>query len=148
MQIILLRDLEKVGKANEIITVKDGFGRNFLIPKGFAVVANKKNRAEIEARLRREREAEERRIRVFQNVKDKLEGKVLRIGAKAGTSGKIFGSVTNVQLAHAIKEEIGEEVERRKIELLEEVKMLGNYVATLHLHKEVVFQVNFEVYAD
>lgn len=148
MDIILLKDLDKVGKANEIITVKDGFGRNYLIPKGLAIVANKKNRGQIEERMRQAREAEERLISVFQGIKEKLDGKILRIGAKAGTSGKIFGSVTNVQVAQAIKDETGADVERRKIELVEEVKTLGNYAATVSLHKEVTFQVNFEVFAD
>ena len=148
MDIILLKDLDKVGKANEIITVKDGFGRNYLIPKGLAIVANKKNRGQIEERMRQAREAEERLISVFQGIKEKLDGKVLRIGAKAGTSGKIFGSVTNVQVAQAIKDETGSDVERRKIALVEEVKTLGNYAATVSLHKEVTFQVNFEVFAD
>ena len=148
MDIILLKDLDKVGKANEIITVKDGFGRNYLIPKGLAIVANKKNRGQIEERMRQAREAEERLISVFQGIKEKLDGKVLRIGAKAGNSGKIFGSVTNVQVAQAIKDETGSDVERRKIALVEEVKTLGNYAATVSLHKEVTFQVNFEVFAD
>ena len=148
MEIIMLKDLEKVGKANEIVTVKAGYGRNYLIPQGFAIVANKKNRSEIEERQRIRQEAEDRLINELKAVQAKLDGKILRIGAKAGTSGKIFGSVTNVQVAQAINDETGADIERRKVELLEEVKMLGNYAATVTLHKAVSFQVSFEVYAD
>ena len=148
MEVILLKNVERLGEANDIVTVKDGFGRNFLIPQKMAVIANKTNKATIEDQIRKQREIEDRLIAQFKATAAKLEGQVLKIGAKAGTSGKIFGSVSNVQIAQAIQEAIGVEVDRRKIELLEEVKNLGNFVAKVTLHKEVVFDVNFEVFAD
>ncbi len=148
MEIILLKNVDRLGKANEIVTVKDGFGRNYLIPQKMAIVANKRNRATIDERIRKQQEAEARLIEQFKATAAKLDGQTLKIGAKAGTSGKIFGSVTNVQIANAITELIGEEIDRRKITLLEEVKNLGEYVAQVKLHDEVEFNVNFEVYAD
>lgn len=140
--------MERLGKVNEIVTVKDGYGRNFLIPQKMAIIANKTNRATLDERVRRQIAAEERIIEQYKATAAKLDGQTLRIGAKAGTSGKIFGSVTNVQLAQAIAELIGVDVERRKITLLEEVKNLGDYVAKVQLHDEVEFNVNFEVFAD
>lgn len=148
MEIILLKNMERLGNANEIVTVKDGYGRNFLIPQKLAIIANKTNRATLDDRVRKQREAEDRRIEQFKAIAAKLDGQTLQIGAKAGTSGKIFGSVTNVQIAQAINEIIGEDVERRKITLLEEVKNLGSYVAKVQLHNDVEFNVNFEVFAD
>jgi large subunit ribosomal protein L9 len=148
MEIILLKNHDRLGKANEIVKVKDGYGRNYLIPQGLAVVANKENRSNIEERLRKAQETEDRLIGQLQAIAAKLEGQTLRIGAKAGTSGKIFGSVSNVQLAQAIQEVIGEEIDRRKITLAEEVKMLGNYAAEVKLHEKVTFNVAFEVFAD
>ena len=148
MEIILLKNVERLGKANEIVTVKNGFGRNYLIPQKMALVANKRNRATIDERIRKQEAAETRLIEQYKATAAKLDGQVLKIGAKAGTSGKIFGSVTNVQIANAITELIGEEIDRRKITLLEEVKNLGEYVAQVKLHDEVEFNVNFEVYAD
>ena len=129
MEIIMLKDLEKVGKANEIVTVKAGYGRNYLIPQGFAIVANKKNRSEIEERQRIQQEAEERLINEFKAIQAKLEGKVLRIGAKAGTSGKIFGSVTTLQIVQELQNQFGIEVDKKKVVLPEDVKEI--FVAVL-----------------
>jgi large subunit ribosomal protein L9 len=148
MDIILLKNHETLGKANEIVTVKDGYGRNYLIPQKMAIIANKTNRSTLDERIGKQLEAENRRIEQFKAIVAKLEGQTLRIGAKAGTSGKIFGSVTNVQIGQAIQEIIGEDIDRRKITLLEEVKNLGDYTAQVQLHEEVQFNINFEVYAD
>jgi large subunit ribosomal protein L9 len=148
MEVILLKNMERLGKVNEIVTVKDGYGRNYLIPQKMAIIANKTNRATLDERIRKQRVAEERIIEQYKATAAKLEGQTLRIGAKAGTSGKIFGSVTNVQIAQAIAELIGVDIERRKITLLEEVKNLGDYVAQIKLHDDVEFNVNFEVFAD
>jgi large subunit ribosomal protein L9 len=148
MDIILLKNVERLGKATEIVTVKNGYGRNYLIPQKMAIIANKTNRSTLDERVQKQRDAEDRRIEQFKAIVAKLEGQTLRIGAKAGTSGKIFGSVTNVQIGQAIQEIIGEDIDRRKITLLEEVKNLGDYTAQVQLHEEVEFNINFEVYAD
>lgn len=148
MDIILLQDIEKVGEKHTIVNVKDGFGRNYLIPKGMAIVANKTNRGKLEDLKQKEAEEAAAALSTFQEVAAKLEGQVLKIGAKAGTSGKIFGSVTNVQLAQALKDQLDIEVDRRKVIMPEEIKDLGSYVAQLDLHPEVEAKVYFEVVAE
>jgi len=145
MDIILLKDVDKVGGKHEIVTVKNGYGRNFLIPQGLALIANKTNRKRLSELKRQDSIREEKMIGTYQEIATKLVGATLKIGAKAGTSGKIFGSVTNIQLAAALKDQLGVEVDRKKIILPEEVKNLGNYVAVLELHPEVRPNVNFEV---
>ncbi len=148
MEIILLKDIEKVGDKHEIVTVKDGYARNYLIPKGMAIIANGPNRANLDDIKRKEREELEQRISEFQEIADKLKDKVVKIGAKAGQSGKIFGSVTNIQISNAIKDQFDIDIDRKKIELPEDVKELGTYVAILNLHPKVDAKVNFEVIAD
>ncbi len=148
MNIILLEDVDKLGDKFEVVTVKPGYARNYLIPNGKALIANDTNNRRLEDYRRREERAESKKLSVYQDVADKLKGKTLKIGAKAGTSGKIFGSVTNVQIIAALKEQFGVEVERKKVELPEEVKTLGTYTLNLNLHKEVIAPVEFEVVAE
>lgn len=145
MDIILLQDVEKVGDKHEVVNVKDGFGRNYLIPKGLGIIANKNNMARLNEMRAREDAQEMKRLGEYQEMAAKLAGKSLRIGAKAGTSGKIFGSVTNIQIVNALQEQFGVEVDRRKVELPESVKELGTYTLILNLHKEVRPEVTFEV---
>ncbi len=145
MDIILLKDIDKVGGKHEIVKVKDGYGRKYLIPQGLAVVANAGNRRMLEDLIRQEEQKESKRVDEYKEMAAKLEGVTLKIGAKAGTSGKIFGSVTNVQLVNALKDQVGIEVERKKIIIEEEVKSLGSYTAKLNLHKDVQSSVAFEI---
>jgi large subunit ribosomal protein L9 len=148
MDIILLKDVDKVGDKHTVVTVKDGFGRNYLIPQKLALIANKSNLARL-AELRRQEEAREaKKVGLYQEIADKLKDTVIKIGAKTGTSGKIFGSVTNVQLAQALKEQHDIDIERRKIEMDDEVKELGTYKAKLNLHKEVEAIMTFEVVSE
>lgn len=148
MDIILLQDVEHVGYKHELVTVKNGYGRNYLIPQGLALIANSANRARLKELQRREDATEAKRLGEYQDIAKKLEGQVLRIGAKAGTSGKIFGSVTNIQIINALKEQFDLEIERRKVQLPESVKELGTYSLVLNLHKEVQPEVKFEVVAE
>lgn len=148
MEIILLQDVEKVGSKLDIVTVKDGFGRNYLIPQKLAMVANAKNRTKIDEIKAKEAAELAARLDEFKAMTEKIQGTVLKIGAKAGTSGKIFGSVTNVQLAAALNEQLDMEVERRLIELTEEVKELGEYTAKVNLHPDLDTQLKFEVIAE
>ncbi len=148
MEIILLEDIEKVGEKHTIVTVKDGYGRNYLIPQKMAIVANATNRQRLDD-LRAKEEAEAQKlIGAFQAIANQLEEQTLKIGAKAGTSGKIFGSVTNVQIAAALKDQFDIDIDRRKVILPDEIKELGTYTATLNLHKEVQPEVRFEVVAE
>ena len=148
MDIILLKEIDKVGDKHEIVSVKSGYGRNYLIPQGLALIANTSNRKRLAELKKQDANREAKMLGTYQEMATKLDGAVLKIGAKAGTSGKIFGSVTNVQLAAALKDQFNLEVERRKIKFTEEVKNLGTYTAILELHPEVKPQVSFEVTED
>jgi len=147
MDIILLTDVEKVGYKHEVATVKNGYGRNYLIPQGMAIIANAKNMKKLDDLKAKEAAEEAAKVDVYKDMASQLEGKTLRIGAKAGTSGKIFGSVTNVQIIAALKDQFDMEVPRRKVEV-EDVKNLGTYSATLNLHPEVTVTLPIEVYQD
>ncbi len=145
MEVILLKDIDTLGERHEVVKVKPGYARNFLIPSKMALAANATNKAKLE-KLRAEEAAHEaERISEFKTLATKLEGQTLRIGAKAGTTGKIFGSVTSVQIMQALKDQMGIEVIRKKIEMPEEVKVLGTYNANIHFHPEVHTTVQFEV---
>lgn len=148
MEIILLQDVEHVGYKHEVVTVKPGYGRNYLIPQKMALIANGANKARLEELKRREDATEAKRLGEYQAIADKLKGQVLRIGAKAGTSGKIFGSVTNIQIISALKEQFDVDIERRKVTLPESVKEVGTYTMVLNLHKQVQPEVTFEVVAE
>ncbi len=148
MDIILLKEVDKVGDKHEVVTVKNGFGRNYLIPQKLAIIANKSNMARLNELKRQEEAREAKNIGAYQEIAERLSSAVLKIGAKAGTSGKIFGSVTNVQIGQALKEQLDIDVERRKIVLQDDVKELGTYTANVNLHKDVAAKVNFEVVAE
>jgi len=145
MKVILLKDMEKLGVKYDVATVKDGYGRNFLIPRKYAVIANKTNMN----KLQNLKDAEERKaaamLEEFKKYAESIESKVFEIGAKAGTTDKIFGSVTNVQLANKLKEDLGISLDRKIIEIEEEVKTLGTHKALVKLHKDVVATMTFEV---
>ena len=145
MKVLLIQDVDNVGLAGDIKEVADGFGRNYLIPQGLALIANASNIKRLEDLRRQEDTRQAKMIGHYQEIADKLKGVTLKIGAKAGTSGKIFGSVTNIQIAAALKEQFGVEVERKQIELPEEVKNIGAYKAVLNMHKDVDCVVDFEV---
>lgn len=148
MQVILTKNVDNLGKANDVVKVKPGYGRNYLIPQRFAIIANKRNMAQLDEMVRKQEAEDAKELAAYQAIADKLNGVILKIGAKAGTSGKIFGSVTNIQLAEAMKVQANVEVDRKIITLLEEVKELGSYTAEVALHPEVKFNIAFEVTED
>ncbi|MGB0863302.1 MAG: 50S ribosomal protein L9 [Saprospiraceae bacterium] len=148
MQVILTKNVDNLGKANDVVTVKPGYGRNYLIPQRFAIIANKRNMSQLDELIRKQAAADAKELAGFQAIAAKLTGTVLKIGAKAGTSGKIFGSVTNIQLSEAMQSQAGVEVDRKVITLLEEVKELGTYTAEVNLHADVKVNVSFEVTED
>ncbi len=148
MEIILLQNIEKVGAKHEVVKVKNGYARNYLIPKKMALIANEANMKRLDDLRAREAAAEAQRVETYRAIAAKLEGATLKIGAKAGASGKIFGSVTNIQLANALKEQFDVDVDRKDIVLPDEVKELGTYTAKLNLHADVQPEVTFEVSED
>lgn len=148
MDIILLQDVENLGSKFDVVKVKAGYGRNFLLPKGLAKVANTSNVKHLEE-IRKQQSAKiAKKMEDMQQLADQFKDKVLQIGAKAGTSGKLFGSVTTIQIADALKSQFNLEVDRKKIHLAEEIKNLGTYKATVNLFKEIVADINFEVIQD
>lgn len=148
MDIILLKDIEKVGDKFDVVKVKNGYGRNYLIPQKLALIANDTNLRRLEDLRRRQNAKESKMVSHYQAIVDKLKGKVLKIGAKAGTSGKIFGSVTSIQLSSALMDQFQVEVVRKKIELPDNVKTIGAYTAKLNMHPDVQGTVDFEVIAE
>lgn len=148
MEIILKQDVERLGSADDLVTVKDGYAQNFLIPTKKAIVAtasakkvlaeNIKQRAHKEAKLKDE----------ALKIAEKIANKKFSIGAKTSTLGKIFGSVNTIQLAEAINKK-GFEIERKQITLPEDsIKEVGTYTAKIKLHKEVIIELEFEVVAE
>ena len=144
MDIILKQDYASLGYKNDIIT-----GRNFLIPQGIAILATERNRKILAEEMRQQAHKAEKIKNEAQEKANALEGLTLRIPAKAGTSGKIFGSVNTVQIANAIKEATNLEIDRKQIVINEDaIKELGTYKAKLKLHKEVQPEIEFEVFAE
>ena len=148
MNIILKQDVEELGSKFDVVTVKDGYARNYLIPQGLAVAATASNMKVNDEVIRQQSHKAAKAKEAAQTIADKLEGLNLKLGAKAGESGKIFGSVNAIQLADAIQA-AGYDVERKHISLADDsIKELGSYEATIKLHKEVVVTVNFDVVAE
>lgn len=148
MEIILIQDVDNLGGKNELVKVKNGYARNFLIPRGLAVEANPSNRKQLDERLKVARKKEAQMLAEFNSVVAKLQEAPLKVGAKTGTSGKIFGSVTSLQLTRAIKDQKGYEIDRRKIHIVDEVKELGTYKASIDFGNGQQAQVEFEVVAE
>jgi len=148
MQVILIQDVNNLGGANELVTVKNGYGRNFLIPSKLAVEASPSNLKQLNERLKQQAKKEAKLLAAINDVILVLSNGALKIGAKTGTSGKIFGSVTSVQIARAIKEQKGYEIDRRRITILEEVKELGSFKAKIDFGNGNETEVEFEVISE
>lgn len=145
MEIILIKDVDNLGGANEVVKVRNGYARNYLIPQKFAVEANPSNLKQLEERMKQIRKKEEQMLKAINEVIAKLKDGMLKIGAKTGTSGKIFGSVTSLQISRAIREQKGYEIDRKKISIVDEVKELGTYKATIDFGNGNSTEVEFEV---
>lgn len=145
MQVILIQDVNNLGGANELVTVKNGYGRNFLIPQKLAVEASPSNMKQMQEKLKHQAKKEAKLLAELNSVIAVLKDGPLKIGAKTGTSGKIFGSVTSVQIARAIKEQKGYEIDRRRITLSEDIKELGTYKANIDFGNGNETEVEFEV---
>lgn len=145
MEVILKKNVDNLGYANDLVTVKPGYGRNFLIPQGYAILATasaKKAHAEI---MKQKAHKESKILAEAQALGAKLEGTSVKIVTKAGESGKIFGSVNTLQLSEALKAE-GVDVDRKSLKIKDEpIREIGSYEATANLHKEVKATFTFEV---
>lgn len=148
MDVILKQDVDRLGAKNDIVNVKNGYARNYLIPQGFAIAATESARKVVAETLRQQSHKALKALEDAKVIGEKLAGLSLKIGAKAGESGKIFGSVNNIQLAEALAG-AGHPIERKSIDLgTEVIRDLGSYTAKVKLHKEVIVEVKFEVVAE
>ena len=148
MEIILIQDVERLGNKDDVVTVKDGFARNFLIPQKKAIAATETAKKVLAENIKQRAHKEAKLKEAALVVAEKLANKKLKIGAKTSSSGKIFGSVNTIQLAEAINKK-GFEIDRKQIILPEDsIKEVGSYTAKIKLHKEVVVEIEFEVIAE
>jgi large subunit ribosomal protein L9 len=145
MEVILTQYVDNLGAKNELVKVKNGYARNFLIPQHLAIEATPGNRKQLEEKRKQFRKKEEKMLAEINNVKAKLAEAPLKIGAKTGTSGKIFGSVTPLQISRAITEQKGYDIDRKKISIPDEVKEIGTYKAVIEFGNGQSAEVEFEV---
>ena len=148
MEIILIQDVDNLGGKNELVKVRNGYARNFLIPQGLAVEANSSNKKQLEERLKVAKKKEDAMLAQNNNVISKLQEAPVRVGAKTGTSGKIFGSITSLQVSRAIRDQKGYEIDRKKISINDEVKELGTYKATVDFGNGQTADLDLEVVAE
>ena len=148
MQVILIQDVDNLGGANELVTVRNGYARNFLIPQKKAVEANSSNLKKMEEKQKQLTKKEAKLLSEINSVIAVLKESPLKIGAKTGTSGKIFGSVTSLQISRAIRDQKGYEIDRKRISIVDEVKELGSYKASIDFGNGNTTEVEFEVVAD
>jgi large subunit ribosomal protein L9 len=147
MKVILAADVDKLGHKGDVVTVADGYARNFLVPKGLAMTASKGTLKQAE-QMRRAREEEAKKAKEAAAAKVATLGATpVYISARAGEEGKLFGSVTNSDVARAIVEQLGEEVDRRDIRLDDPIRTLGSHQVEIHLHEDVNALVTVEVIA-
>jgi large subunit ribosomal protein L9 len=147
MEVILKDDVKHLGYKNDIVDVKPGYGRNYLIPQGLAVLADKTNRKVLAENMRQAAHKVEKIKADAQEIANNIGDLTLEIPTKVGETGKIFGSVTTTQIAEALKAK-GHDVDRKRISFDQDVKTAGEYTATLNLHKEVKHQIRFNVVAE
>lgn len=148
MEVILIQDVDNLGAKNEVVKVRNGYARNYLLPRQLAVENSPSNKAQLEERLKQVRKKEEKMLAEINSVISKLKEAPLKIGAKTGTSGKIFGSVTSLQISRAIREQRGYEIDRKKISIVDEVKELGTHKATIDFGSGHSTELEFEVVAE
>ncbi|MEO6832406.1 MAG: 50S ribosomal protein L9 [Chitinophagaceae bacterium] len=145
MEVILIKDVDNLGGVNEMVSVRPGYARNYLIPHKFALEANEGNKKMLAERQKVSQKRESKLMAEIAKVTDVLKQGPVKVGAKTGTSGKIFGSVTSIQIARAIREQKGYEIDRRRITIIDDVKELGTYKATIDFGKDNVVEIEFEV---
>ncbi|MBX9851549.1 MAG: 50S ribosomal protein L9 [Cytophagaceae bacterium] len=146
MEVLLKEDIKGLGYKNDLVKVRPGYGRNFLIPRGLAVMATDSNRKLISENVKQAAHKAEKLKKDAEGIAEKIGTAVLEIKAKVGESGKIFGAITALQISDALKDK-GFTVDRKKIGFKGEVKEVGEYTAVLDLHKEVKKEVKFKVVA-
>src|SRR6185437_11316658 len=145
MQVILIKDVDNLGAAHELVDVKSGYARNYLIPQKYAIEASGSNLKVLEERRKQKQKKEDKLVAEIANVTAVLKSSPVKVGAKIGVSGKIFGSVTAIQLARAIREQKGYDIDRRRISIVDDVKEAGLQKAQIDFGKENIVEIEFEV---
>ena len=145
MDIILIQDVDNLGGRNEVVKVKNGYARNYLIPQKFAVEASPTNLKQLAEKVKVQGKKEAGMLAQINSVIAVLKESPIKLGAKTGTSGKIFGSVTSLQIARAIRDQKGYEIDRKRIIITDDVKELGTYKATIDFGNGNVTEIDFEV---
>jgi large subunit ribosomal protein L9 len=147
MQVILKENVKDLGHIGDVVNVKDGYARNFLIPKGFAIEANPKNIKAMEHEKRKIQELAKKAKASAEELSAKVSGTTITIKAKSGEEDKLFGSVTAMDIADALKKE-GIDIDKKKIMLDEPIKRLGSYTVNVKIHPDVTAQLNISVIRD
>ncbi len=150
MEVILTKDVDKLGYKNDLVKVKPGYGRNFLVPQGLAILATGSSKKVLAETLKQRAFKEEKIKKDAEGLAETLKKTTVKVAAKAGESGKIFGSVNSIQIADAIKTATGREIERKNITLVdaENIQSLGTYKAKVKVHREITVEIDFEVVAE
>ncbi len=145
MKVILQKDVKSLGKKGDIVTVAEGYGRNFLYPRGLAVEATEGNLKKVTSDKKAEQNKRDRVIKNAQAIANQVEGKKLQMHAKVGEGGKLFGSITSQEIADRLKKQYKVEVDKRKIELSEPIKNLGTYTIGIRIHPKVQTSIIVQV---
>ena len=145
MQIVLLEDVKSLGKKGQIVSVNDGYARNYILPKKIGVEANSKNLNELKLQKAHEERLEAQKLKEAQELKEKLQEKQIILKVKAGTDGRIFGSVSTKEIAKAAAEQLGLELDKKKMQLSEPIKMCGTTIVPVKLHREVTANLSVKV---
>ena len=149
MEVILIQDVQNLGFADDLVKVKDGYGRNYLIPQGYAILATPAKKKMLEETLKQRSFKAEKIRKEAEFMAGKIDGLTLKILTKASEKGTIFGSVNTIIVANALKEQHGIDIDRKKIILKDDhIKELGSYTAQVQLHKEFKVTITLEVTAD
>lgn len=145
MKVILLDDIKGVGKKEQIINASDGYARNFLFPKKLALEATKENMARLEAKKKSEADKKQDELNEARAAADRLNELTVKISVKTGDNGRLFGSVTNKEVAQALNEQHGVAMDKKKIVLTEPIKAVGTYSADIKLHQKVTAKIALEI---
>jgi len=147
MKVILLEDVKGTGKKGQVVNASDGHARNFLLPRKLAIEATGTNLATLETQQKKAEHKLATEVKTAQELADKLQTKPIKISAKVGDKGRMFGSISNKEVAEAIQSQLGIAVDKKKITLAEPVKAVGTYTATAKLHTQVNAKIEFEIVA-
>lgn len=148
MEIILLQDVAKLGYKDDIVNVKNGYANNYLLPQGMAIIATPSNKKVLAENLRQRAFKEEKIRKDAETLKAALDGKSVRLVVKVGANDQLFGAISNIDVAEALKAQHNYDVDRKKIVVDTKIKELGNYTATVNIHRDIKAEINMEVVAE